>query len=99
MSGENHTEVSTSFEEQKNAEAAKRIETWRQAIDQELQDLLVQASTLRKTMNEAKTSVKREYYNKKFKKVGNQVMQLLAVQSQLPPREQAEPETVVEEVA
>ena len=67
----------------------QRMETWRQTIDQELQSLVNEAADMRKTINEAQTSVKKKYYTKKFKKISEQVIQLLAVQSQLPPRDQA----------
>lgn len=64
---------------------ADRIELWRQTIDAELQSTITEAASLRQKISEAKTDVKRKYYNKKFKKISDQVMQLLAVQSQLPP--------------
>lgn len=72
----------------------QRMETWRLTIEQELQALITEAADVRKTINEAKTSVKKKYYTKKFKKISDQVIQLLAIQSQLPPRE--EPSKVVE---
>lgn len=66
---------------------ADRIELWRATIDAELQQHITEAAALRQKISESKTDVKRRYYNKKFKKVSDTVMQLLAVQSQLPPRE------------
>lgn len=89
----------TSVEAATIKESAKkqRMETWRLTIEQELQSLITEAADVRKTINEAKTSVKKKYYTKKFKKISDQVIQLLAIQSQLPPRE--EPSTVVESEA
>jgi hypothetical protein len=72
----------------KDAARLQRMETWRLTIEQELQSLINQAADMRKTINEATTSVKKKYYTKKFKKLSEQVIQLLAIQSQLPPREQ-----------
>lgn len=64
---------------------ADRIELWRDTIDDELQDAITTASQLRQKISESKTQVKRDYYNKKFRKVSDTVMQLLAVKNQLPP--------------
>lgn len=66
---------------------ADRMELWRATIDAELQQSITEAANLRQKISESKTDVKRKYYNKKFKKVSDTVMQLLAVQNQLPPRE------------
>lgn len=62
-----------------------RIELWRATIDAELQQAITEAARLRQLISESKTQVKKDYYNKKFQKVSDTVMQLLAVQSQLPP--------------
>lgn len=66
---------------------AERMELWRATIDAELQQSITEAANLRQKILESKTEVKRKYYNKKFKKVSDTVMQLLVVQNQLPPRE------------
>lgn len=71
----------------------QRMETWRVTIEQELQTLLNEAAEMRRTIIDAKTSTKKKYYNKKFKKISDQVVQLLTVQSQLPPREQPSVDT------
>lgn len=73
---------------EKEVIANNRIETWRLTIEQELQTLITQAADMRKTINEAHTNVKKKYYTKKFKKISEQVIQLLAVQSRLPSPEQ-----------
>lgn len=64
---------------------ADRLDLWRATIDVELQQAITTASELRQKISESKTSFKRKYYNKKFKKVSDTVMQLIAVKSQLPP--------------
>ncbi len=64
---------------------ADRIELWRETIDAELQEAITTASELRQKISESKTQVKKDYYNKKFSKVSDTVMQLIAVKSQLPP--------------
>lgn len=74
----------------KDAARSQRMETWRLTIEQELQSLITQAADMRQTINAAQTSVKKKYYTKKFKKISEQVVQLLAIQSQLPPREQSD---------
>lgn len=78
----------------------ERLELWRQSIDAELQDLITTAAAIRQEISTAKTETKRKYFSKKFKKISDQVVQLLAVQSQLPPRADTvtpteEPKTVV----
>lgn len=73
----------------------ERLEIWRQSIDAELQDLITTAAAIRQEITTAKTEVKRKYFSKKFKKISDQVMQLLAVQSQLPPHgEEPTPTTI-----
>lgn len=64
---------------------ADRIELWRDTIDAELQQAITTASEIRQKLSESKTQVKKDYYNKKFQKVSDTVMQLIAVKSQLPP--------------
>jgi glutaredoxin 2 len=60
-----------------------RIDTWTKTVEQELQSLVGTAATLRKNITEAKTTTKREYYNKKFKKVQGEVMSMLATLQRL----------------
>lgn len=92
MSGENRNAA-------KAAIAQERVELWRATIDAELQQSINEAASLRQKISDSKTEVKRKYYNKKFKKVSDTVMQLIAVQSQLPPREAADDETDASPVA
>lgn len=73
-----------------------RIEQWRGTIEQEIQLLISTAADLRQKMSESKTSTKKQYYTKKFKKISDQVMQALALQSQLPPRPQSEATSTVD---
>jgi hypothetical protein len=54
-----------------------RTAMWRGAVEQELQALIQEASRIRKEIDTAKTSVKKEYFKKKFKKLTTQVMQML----------------------
>ena len=64
---------------------AERLELWRATIDAELQQAITTASELRQKISESKTQLKKDYYNKKFQKVSDTVMQLIAIKSQLPP--------------
>lgn len=63
---------------------ADRLDLWRATIDEELQHAITLASELRQKISESKTVTKRNYYDKKFQKVSDTVMQLIAVKSQLP---------------
>ena len=62
-----------------------RLDLWRATIDAELQQAITTASELRQKIADSKTTTKRDYYNKKFQKISDTVMQLIAVKSQLPP--------------
>lgn len=55
-----------------------RGKQWTQAIEAELQDLVVQASQLRQLINSSKTGAKKKYYQKKFAKISTQVHQMVA---------------------
>lgn len=63
--------------------AKNRLATWRGAVEQELQSLVQQASEIRRNIDTAKTSVKKKYYAKKFKKVTNEVLQMVATMQRL----------------
>jgi hypothetical protein len=54
-----------------------RVSEWKAMIEQEIQRLLIEATELRKTINESKTSTKKQYYTKKFKKISIQTVELL----------------------
>jgi hypothetical protein len=62
---------------------ASRTEQWSKAIEAELQDLVVQASLLRKEISGAKTNTKKKYYEKKFAKVSAQVRQMVTALQQV----------------
>ena len=57
--------------------STQRIEEWESVVHQELQDLVQRGSTLRKNIDSSKTDTKKSYYNKKFKKVQQDVMRML----------------------
>lgn len=63
--------------------AKERLELWRKTVQVELQDLMQQASALRHTIDTAKTETKKRLYRKKFKKVTDQVLQMLAALQRL----------------
>lgn len=63
--------------------AGARIGQWRVAVEQELQELITHATQIRQLSNEAKTKTKRTYYNKKFKKVSSDVMQMVAAMQRI----------------
>lgn len=54
-----------------------RVNNWQAALEQELRELMLRAATVRAEITKAKTAAKREYYEKKFKKITPQVMQML----------------------
>jgi len=56
-----------------------RLSEWQGMVEQEIQTLMMDAARLRKIMNESKTSTKREYYDKKFKKVSNEALKLVNI--------------------
>ena len=47
----------------------QRTAMWRGAVEQELQALIASASHIRKEIDTAKTTVKAQYFQKKFKKI------------------------------
>jgi hypothetical protein len=63
--------------------AKQRLAKWRGAVEQELQSLVQQASEIRRNIDTAKTNVKKQYYAKKFKKVTNEVLQMVATMQRL----------------
>ena len=72
----------------------QRISEWTGAIEQELQELVQQAASIRQNIVGAKTTVKKQYFEKKFKKVQQDVMSMLATLQRLkemsPKQEQQE---------
>lgn len=70
-------------------EEAMRRAQWRQAVEQELQILVSQASVLREKINTAKTNYKKQFYGKKFSKVQTQVMQMVAALQRFQANDQA----------
>lgn len=77
----------------------ERRAMWRGAVEQELQSLVTEAAKIRKNITESKTSTKREYYTKKFKKCQAQVLQMVGtlqrLQSTEPPTEINRNDTLV----
>jgi hypothetical protein len=63
--------------------ADSRISQWRGAVEQEMQALITQAAQIRQQSNTAKTSTKRIYFNKKFKKISAEVMQMVAAMQRI----------------
>lgn len=76
MSGENRTEIEINLKE-------ARLQQWRDAIEADLQVLIVDAAKIRKNITEATTKYKKEYYTKKFNKVSAQVRQYIAALQRL----------------
>lgn len=60
------------------AQALTRLSQWRGATEQELQELIKQASKVRIAITTAKTVTKKQYYEKKFAKISVQVRQMVA---------------------
>lgn len=60
-----------------------RVSQWTNAVEYELQGLITQAATIRKEISSAKTTAKKAYFQKKFKKLQPQVMQMVAALQQL----------------
>lgn len=60
-----------------------RKKQWKEAIEADLQQLIITAAKLRKNISEAKTSTKKNFYNKKFNKVSAQVRQYVSALQRL----------------
>lgn len=58
--------------------ANERLGKWQAVVEAELQDLVKQASTLRKSIDTSKTVTKKNYYKKKFSKVSTEVLRMVA---------------------
>jgi hypothetical protein len=54
-----------------------RVDQWREAANAELQELVQTAAAIRTNITNSKTSVKKKYFEKKFKKVQADVMRML----------------------
>lgn len=63
--------------------ALDRLSTWEGAVEIELQDLITQAAKIRQEMNDSKTPTKRKYFDKKFKKITGEVMQMITTLDRL----------------
>ena len=61
----------------------QRLTQWQQAVSEELQSLVQQASTIQSNINNARTVAKRNYFKKKFSKVQTEVMRMLVAQERL----------------
>ena len=57
--------------------AEARLDQWQVAAEVELQDLVQQAASIRTNITTAKTQAKKQYFEKKFKKVQADVMRML----------------------
>lgn len=60
-----------------------RKQQWRELIEAELQTLIIEAAKLRKCITDAKTTTKKEFYGKRFKKVSNQIRQYVGALQRL----------------
>lgn len=59
-----------------------RIQEIKSGVEARLQSLITTATALRKTMAESKTHVKKKYYERKFKRVNAEVLQLASMLEQ-----------------
>jgi hypothetical protein len=66
-----------------------RRQQWKSAIEQELQDLVTKAALIRDEINGAKTEYKKQYFHKKFTKIQQQVMQMVAALQRIQAQENA----------
>jgi hypothetical protein len=66
-----------------------RMSEWKAMVEDELQKRMALAADIRKIMTEAKTSTKREYYAKKFKKLQGEIYRLLTALQSLTAQEEA----------
>lgn len=66
-----------------------RVSEWKATVEREIQERLVSATELRTTINEAKTDVKRTYYNKKFKKINDEIYRLVSTLQAITAQEEA----------
>ncbi len=87
-----HAEAVFSSNERVNSEAQSeiqvdlkeaRLQQWRDAIESDLQLLIVDAAKIRKNITDATTKYKKEFYTKKFNKVSAQVRQHIAALQRL----------------
>jgi glutaredoxin 2 len=69
------------------SDESKRIEQWLAAANAELQDDITEASKIRSLIDTSKTQAKKQYYQKKFKKVQTRVFQMLTLAEQLKSKE------------
>lgn len=76
--GESAQAEPVSREQLIDAVVAQRSDQWKAAVEAELQDLITEASIIRKEISTAKTNTKKKYFEKKFKKVNQEVRQMVA---------------------
>lgn len=60
-----------------------RLNLWRGAVEQELQDLVKKAAFYRQQINTAKTKTKSNLYEKKFKKITTEILRMVAAKERL----------------
>lgn len=63
--------------------ADDRLDLWQSAASAELNDLVHAAATIRMNITTAKTQAKKQYFEKKFKKVQADVMRMLVTLERL----------------
>lgn len=66
-----------------NSQIDARLDLWQSAAEAELQDLVQAAAHIRHNITTAKTQVKKQYFEKKFKKVQTDVMRMLTTLERL----------------
>lgn len=69
-------------EVQLDLKEARKLQ-WKNAIESELQLLIIEAAKIRKSITEAKTQYKKDFYGKKFKKINAQVLQYVGALQRL----------------
>lgn len=74
---ESNTNPTELMELPKDAQRYIQRSKWKTVIEAELQDLIGQATKIREQMSSAKTQTKRQYFDKKFKKINAAVMQMV----------------------
>ena len=74
MSDSNEIIEDTQTEDKVDAKEM-RLAQWKQAISSELQPFLTEAAKIQNIINKSKTASKKQYYQKKFKKIQQSVLQ------------------------
>jgi hypothetical protein len=84
MSGENKSA-------RKSEMKKMRMSEWKAMVETELQQRMTVAADIRKIMTESKTSTKRDYYGKKFKKLQGEIYRLVSALQKLTVQEDSAP--------